>query len=186
MTSKLLIGLLIGGAIGALLGHFGKCSSGSCPLTANPFRGAIYGAIMGALFAFSSGSTTRTTSNYKEEQPPPGEGLIYIGTQEAFDKTIVQATLPCLVDFYSDSCPPCRRLSPTVHALAEKYRGRAGVCKVNTATAKELTAAYGIQAIPAVLFFHNGNVVERLTGLQPQAVYEKVIARLLQPHAEEK
>ncbi len=136
---------------------------------------------MGALFAFSSGSTTRTTSNYKEEQPPPGEGLIYIGTQEAFDKTIVQATLPCLVDFYSDSCPPCRRLSPTVHELAEIYKGRAVVCKVNTATAQELTASYGIQGIPAVLFFKDGQVVERLTGLKKKAAYEAILDTLIQP-----
>ncbi len=181
MTSKLLIGILIGGTIGALMGHFGKCSSGGCPLTATPLRGALYGAVLGALLAFSSGSTTRTTSNYQEDQPTPGEGLIYIGTQEAFDQTIVQAILPCLVDFYSDRCPPCRRLGPTIHELAEIYKGRAVVCKVNTTTARALTAAYGIQAIPAVLFFKNGKVVERLTGLKPQAAYADVLDNLIQP-----
>jgi gas vesicle protein len=46
---RLLIGILIGGAVGAVMGYFGKCSTGSCPLTANPFRGAIYGAVMGLL-----------------------------------------------------------------------------------------------------------------------------------------
>ena len=51
MAIKLLLGVLIGGAIGAVLGYFGKCSSGTCPLMANPFRGALYGAIMGGLLA---------------------------------------------------------------------------------------------------------------------------------------
>jgi len=53
MMTRLIIGLAIGMGMGALMGYFGKCSSGACPLTANPFRGAIYGGIMGALFAFS-------------------------------------------------------------------------------------------------------------------------------------
>ena len=179
MLTKLLIGILIGGAIGALMGHFGKCSSGGCPLTANPFRGAIYGGVMGLLIAFASGSTQPTASNHKEEQPAPGEGLIYIGTQEAFDKIIAKTTLPCLVDFYSDSCPPCRRLSPTIHALAEKYEGRAVICKINTASAQELSAVYQIQSIPAVLFFKDGNEVKRLIGLQPQVAYENVLDNLI-------
>jgi thioredoxin 1 len=179
MTSKLLIGILIGGAIGALMGHFGKCSSGGCPLTATPLRGAIYGAIMGAAFLFAFGSTTRTTDHYKEEQPAPGEGLVYIGTPDAFEKTIVHATLPCLVDFYSDSCPPCRRLGPTIHELAEEYVGRAVVCKINVASAQALATTYHVESIPTVLFFKDGNVVERLIGLKSKVAYEEVLEHLI-------
>jgi len=51
MVIRILFGVIIGGAIGAVLGYFGKCSSGSCPLTANPLRGGIYGAVVGALLA---------------------------------------------------------------------------------------------------------------------------------------
>jgi len=186
MTYKLLLGILIGGAIGALMGHFGKCSSGGCPLTATPLRGAIYGAIMGAIFLFSFGSTARTTDHYKEEQPAPGEGLVYIGTQGVFDQTIIQSPLPCLVDFYSDSCPPCRRLGPIIHELAEEYAGRAVVCKVNVASAQELAATYHVESIPTVLFFKDGNVVERLIGLKSKAAYEDVLDALLQPATEDK
>lgn len=53
MMIRLIIGIAIGVGLGSLMGYFGKCSSGACPLTANPYRGAIYGGIMGALFAFS-------------------------------------------------------------------------------------------------------------------------------------
>ena len=53
MMIRLIIGIAIGVGLGALMGYFGKCSSGACPLTANPYRGAIYGGVMGALFAFS-------------------------------------------------------------------------------------------------------------------------------------
>ena len=53
MWIKILIFIVIGAAAGALLGYFGQCSTGSCSLTANPLRGAIYGAAMGTLLAFS-------------------------------------------------------------------------------------------------------------------------------------
>jgi len=51
--SRYLIPILIGGAIGAAMGYFGQCSSGACPLTATWWRGALYGATVGGLFAFS-------------------------------------------------------------------------------------------------------------------------------------
>lgn len=50
---KLILAILVGGAIGAVMGYFGKCSSGACPLTATPWRGAIYGAVMGAAFTLT-------------------------------------------------------------------------------------------------------------------------------------
>ena len=52
---RLVIGIAVGGALGAVMGYFGKCASGTCPLTATPWRGAIYGAVMGALFSFAFG-----------------------------------------------------------------------------------------------------------------------------------
>jgi hypothetical protein len=53
MIVRLAIGVVVGGAIGALMGYFGHCTNGTCPLTANPWRGAIYGAVMGALLSSS-------------------------------------------------------------------------------------------------------------------------------------
>lgn len=50
---RLVIGIAAGGALGAVMGYFGKCASGTCPLTATPWRGAIYGAVMGAIFSLS-------------------------------------------------------------------------------------------------------------------------------------
>ena len=172
MIVKIILGLLIGAGIGAVIGHFGKCSSGGCPLTANPFRGSIYGAVMGALFALSSGGTSRPA----EDSP-----VVHIATAEEFDQHIALATLPCLVDFYSDHCPPCRQLAPIIGKLAEKYKGRAVVCKINVDTATELSMPYGIDAIPAVLFFAGGEEVRREIGLHPQATYERILDQMLQP-----
>jgi hypothetical protein len=57
--SSLLIGLLIGASLGAALGYFGQCSSGTCPLTSTWWRGALYGAFLGLLFAWSSRADRR-------------------------------------------------------------------------------------------------------------------------------
>ena len=52
---RMLVSIAVGGVLGALMGYFGKCTTGACPLTATPWRGAIYGAVMGALFSYSFG-----------------------------------------------------------------------------------------------------------------------------------
>ncbi len=179
MVIKLIIGILAGVGIGAVIGHFGKCSTGGCPLTANPFRGAIYGGVMGALFALSSvGATSPAVP--EEEQPMPGEGLVHIANGEDFNRYVAQTKMPCLVDFYSDYCPPCRQLAPTIEKLAEKYQGRAVICKINVDTAPQLAAPYGIDAVPSVLFFDGGKEVQREIGLQPQETYEQILDQMLE------
>ncbi len=68
MIVRVIIGVVIGVGVGALMGHYGQCSSGTCPLTANPFRGAIYGGVMGALFAFSfANSSARSVDKEKDD-----------------------------------------------------------------------------------------------------------------------
>jgi thioredoxin len=83
------------------------------------------------------------------------------------------------VDFYSNSCPPCRQLAPTIEILAEEYLGRAVVYKVNVARVPDLARRYGIQGIPAVLFFTGGKEVQRLIGLQPRSSYTDVFDKLI-------
>jgi thioredoxin 1 len=168
MQGKLLIGILIGGALGALLGHFGKCTSGTCPLTANPLRGAIYGAVLGALFAFSSGS----------RQPLPEGGAPHITSEEEL-VGIIRSGTPCLIDFYSERCPPCRRLIPVINQLATDYEGRAIVRKVNIGRSPQLAEGWQIQSIPTVIFFKDGKEAGRRTGLQPKESYENALNRLI-------
>ena len=178
MIGKTILGILVGAAIGAVVGHFGKCSSGACPLTANPFRGAIYGAVMGALFALSSPRASAPVP--AGEQPEPGEGVLHISTPEEFNRYVAQAKMPCLADFYSERCPPCRQLAPTIEKLAEKYRSRAVVCKINTDAAPQLARQFGIRSIPAVLLFVDGQETQRLIGLKPQMAYEKILDQTLE------
>ena len=176
---KIILGTLVGVGAGAVLGFIGKCSSGACPLTANPFRGAIYGAILGALFTYAAVGN-RSKPNPEGAQPAPGEGLAYVFSEAAFLHYTSRPGMPCLVDFYSDHCPPCSELQPIIEKLAEKYRQRAVVFRVNTDTLPELVHSYGITAIPAVLFFENGQEVERMIGLRPQKAYERMLNKMLE------
>jgi len=83
-----------------------------------------------------------------------------------FDTTIVQAKIPVLVDFWSPTCAPCRRLVPILEELAEENEGDATIAQVNTAQYPALVSRYGIDTLPTLLFFYQGRVVERMVGVQ--------------------
>ncbi len=175
MFIQLAVGALLGGGLGAVMGYFGKCTTGACPLTANPWRGAFVGALIGGLFAFSAGSSRSSAGAGGDH------AALQIGSAEDFDREVLNADRPVLVDFYSDSCGPCRMLAPTIETLAREYEGRALVYKVDVAHLPQLANRYGIQGIPAVLFFHKGKEAERLIGLRPQREYAQVLDRLIGP-----
>jgi thioredoxin 1 len=172
---KVIIGIAVGVALGALMGHFGKCSSGGCPLTANPYRGAIYGGVMGALFAFSFAGSSQSVKADAGGAAAESAAIVHVNSNADFEKYVVNATMPCLADFYSDRCGPCRRLAPVIAELADKYDGRAVICKVSLDAAPGLSAPHGIRGIPAVLFFDGGKEVARVVGLRSQSSYEKIL-----------
>ena len=203
MTLRILAGILIGAGIGSVTGYYGKCSSGTCPLTATPLRGAVYGGVVGLFLALTLAAPGRRDVPSDKVSASAGSGvaksgpvvapdaekavteneeaLVHIMNTKQFEQRILQATVPCLVDLYSDNCPPCRMLAPTIEKLAERYRGRALVCKVSLDGGMnvELARRYGIRGIPTVLFFHGGKEVDRYVGLREEEDYASVLDRLL-------
>ena len=84
-------------------------------------------------------------------------------TSENFD-SLKNGNLPLVVDFWAEWCGPCKMISPIISQLAEEYDGKLVVGKCNVEESEELAAEYGIRNIPTLLFFNNGQLVDKFVG----------------------
>ena len=89
-------------------------------------------------------------------------------TSENF-ASLKTGNLPLVVDFWATWCGPCRMMAPIIEELANEYDGKVVVGKCDVEECEELAAEFGIRNIPTVLFFKNGDVVDKLIGAQPKA-----------------
>ena len=87
--------------------------------------------------------------------------------------------LPLVVDFWATWCGPCRMVAPVIEELAEEYDGRAVIGKCDVEDNEDIAAEFGLRNIPTILFFKNGEVVDKIIGAQPKAKIEEKIKALL-------
>jgi thioredoxin 1 len=99
-------------------------------------------------------------------------------TDSDFEKNVLQADKPVLVDFWAPWCAPCRMLAPTVEAVAEKYSSTAHVVKLNVDDNPATSQRYGIKGIPTLILFKNGKEEERVVG----ATSKEAISRMIDKH----
>ena len=99
-------------------------------------------------------------------------------SKENFDEKVNGFSGLALVEFYSDSCVPCKRMSPVLSALEEQYAERLYVAKVNTAFDSELVEKHEVRATPTFLLIKGGETVERFTG----AKKKEEIAQIIEAH----
>lgn len=96
-----------------------------------------------------------------------------------FEEEVLMSSLPVLVDFWAPWCGPCKMLGPIISAIAEKYDGKLKVCKYNCDEATEFANTYGIENIPAVKFFKDGEEVNESLGFVQQPALEAIIEGII-------
>jgi thioredoxin 1 len=98
-----------------------------------------------------------------------------------FEDEVLKADVPVMVDMWAPWCGPCRMVSPTIEEIARENAGKIKACKLNVDDSPESAGKYGINAIPTVLFFRDGQEVEdlRLIGVQSRAAYQQAVDKVI-------
>src|SRR5687768_12640537 len=90
-------------------------------------------------------------------------------TDSNFEEVVLKSDKPVLVDFWAECCGTCRMVGPIVEELAKEYEGKAVIGKVNVDHSPNISMNFGIRNIPTLLFFKNGEVVDKQVGAVPKA-----------------
>ncbi|RLB57440.1 MAG: thioredoxin [Deltaproteobacteria bacterium] len=96
-----------------------------------------------------------------------------------FDSQVLQESLPVVVDFWGPMCGPCKALEPVLEELAGKYQGRLKVVKVNVDECPQTAIRFAVKALPTILLFHGGKVVDQFTGRPTPAALARFIHQVM-------
>lgn len=100
-----------------------------------------------------------------------------------WESEVMQSSDVVMVDFWAVWCGPCQMVAPIVEELAKEYAGKLKVMKLNTDEAPEVAGRYQIMSIPTILFFKNGQPVEKIVGARPKPQFKQIIDSLLAEHS---
>ena len=100
-------------------------------------------------------------------------------TDQNFDQEIASSQTPVLVDFWAEWCMPCKMLGPVIEELAGEYAGRLKVCKADVEAARQTAIRFGIEHIPTVILFKDGQPAGIFRGVQNKREYKAAIEKLL-------
>jgi len=101
-------------------------------------------------------------------------------TDQAFEKTVLESSLPVIVDFWAPWCGPCKMVAPILDKIAKEYEGKLLIAKVNTDENAEWAMKYGVQGIPTMLLIYNGKIVNRQVGALPEPMLREIIEQFLE------
>ena len=100
-------------------------------------------------------------------------------TDSNFEQLVLLSEKPVLVDFWAEWCGPCRMVGPVVDELHKEYEGKAVIGKVNVDSNPTISTQFGIRNIPALLYFKNGQVVDKQVGVAPKSALASKLDALL-------
>jgi thioredoxin len=131
------------------------------------------------------GESDRSATGLQDER----SGLVKPLTRESFLQKVFnyeqnkewkfEGELPCIIDFYADWCGPCKMVEPILQELAQEYRGKLNIYRVDTQAEQELAAAFGIQSIPSILFIPLNDKPQMAVGALPQKTLKEAIKDVL-------
>ena len=99
-------------------------------------------------------------------------------TDGNFDAEVIKSDIPVLVDFWAEWCQPCRMLTPTMEELADEYKGKVKIGKLDTDSNRDVSIKYGISAIPTIILFQDGEVKKKFVGLTPKDQFAAALDEL--------
>ncbi len=114
------------------------------------------------------------------EQPSSSGASVSDTSDTGFDNDVLTSTSPVLVDFYSNTCAPCRQMAPVVDKLATEYGDKVKVVRLDVDTNPSVTARFNVATIPTFIVFKNGERGESFTGLVPKEILSSAINKSLQ------
>ena len=100
-------------------------------------------------------------------------------TDESFEELVTTSDKPLMVDFWAPWCGPCKAIAPSVEALADEYGDQVTFAKVNVDDNPLSPSKFGVQAIPTLIFFKNGEIAEQITGMVAKEKLEETLKKVL-------
>jgi thioredoxin 1 len=98
---------------------------------------------------------------------------------DGFEEKVLKSKKPVMVDFWAPWCGPCKAIAPTVEALEKTYGDQMTFAKVNVDENPLSPSKYGVQAIPTLIFFKNGEIADQITGMVAKEKLEQTIKKVL-------
>ncbi len=99
---------------------------------------------------------------------------------KSFEELVRTSDVPVFVDFWADWCAPCHQVAPAVRQLAQEYKGRIRVVKVNVDKQPHIASKYMVQSIPTLMIFYAGEIVWRFSGALPYSMLKEKVDEVLQ------